>query len=398
MKFRTNIFIFLLFSFIITFTTPDLYCQRKEELKERIDNKRNEIENANKILKETEENRQSTLHQLTILKKRVTLRNELLEQLDQQVSNIEGRIANHQRQIGQFQDKIERLKKSYEKIIYNAYLNNKGFNKLMFILSAESFNQAYKRFKYLNQLAKYRRDQARQIKIQKEKLELKIQELRHLRSQKEDIRAEKLDEKQKLKHEENQVKQQVQSLKRKESQIRQDIQQKQQTVAQLEKEIEKIIEEERKRTKHWEDLSDKQKEITDAFANNKGKLEWPINDGVITSDFGENSHPVLKGIKTFNNGIDISATKNSKVQCIFDGVARKVISIPGANLTVIVRHGNYLTVYSNLVNVNVQPGDEISKGEIIGEVYQDKSTSENILHLELYRESERLNPKEWLNY
>ncbi len=397
MSFKLKIYFFSFIIFIGIFSSPYLYSQSKEELKEKIENRRNEIESANKILEETQESRQSTLHQLTILKKRVSLRNELLEQLDQQVSNIDQRIDDHQKQIETLQDKIERLKKSYEKIIYNAYLNNKGFNKLMFILSAESFNQAYKRFKYLNQLAKYRKDQARQIKIQKEKLELKIQELKHLRSEKENIRAQKVEEKQKLKQEEIQVKRQVYSLRKKESQIREEIQQKRQTVAQLEKEIEKIIEEERKRTKRWENLSAKHKEITNAFASSKGKLDWPIDDGIVTSEFGENSHPVLKGIKTFNNGIDISTTNNSKVRCIFPGVARKVVSIPGANLTVIVRHGNYLTVYSNLVDVNVRPGDEIAKGEIIGEVYRDRESNENILHLELYRENERLNPQEWLN-
>ena len=397
MSFQSKIYIFFLIFMSVILSSQILYSQSKEELKEKIESKRNEIESANKILEETKESRQSTLHQLTILKKRVSLRNELLEQLDQQVSNIEERIEDHQKQIDYLQDKIERLKKSYERIIYNAYLNNKGFNNLMFILSAESFNQAYKRFKYLNQLAKYRKDQARQIQIQKEKLELKIQELKRLRSEKEDIRSQKVNEKQKLKQEEIQVKRQIHSLQRKESHIREEIEQKRKTVAQLEKEIEKIIEEERKRTKRWENLSAKHKEITNAFASSKGKLDWPINDGVITSEFGENSHPLLKGIKTYNNGIDISTTNNSKVRCIFEGITRKVVSIPGANLTVIVRHGNYLTVYSNLVDVNVRPGEQVAKGEIIGEVYRDKSSNENILHLELYRENERLNPEEWLN-
>jgi len=397
MSFHSKIFIFSLLFLSVVASSQPLYSQSKEELKEKIESKRNEIKNANKILDETQESKQSTLHQLTILKKRVSLRNELLEQLDKQVSNIEERIEEHQNQINKLQDKIERLKKSYERIIYNAYLNNKGFNKLMFILSAESFNQAYKRFKYLNQLAKYRKDQAQQIQIQKEKLELKIQELKHLRSEKEEIRAQKIDEKQKLKQEEVQVKQQIHSLRRKESQIREEIQQNRKTVAQLEKEIEKIIEEERKRTKRWENLSAKHKELTNAFASKKGKFDWPIKDGVITSEFGENAHPLLQGIKTFNNGIDISTTNNSKVRCLFDGIARKVVSIPGANLTVIVRHGNYLTVYSNLVDVNVRPGQQVAKGEIIGEVYRDKSSNENILHLELYRENERLDPEEWLN-
>ena len=125
-------------------------------------------------------------------------------------------------------------------------------------------------------------------------------------------------------------------------------------------------------------------------------MPWPITNGIITRKFGENNHPVLKGIKINNNGVDISATQNAQVKCIFEGIARKVVSIPGANLTVIVRHGNYLTVYSNLVDVNVQPGQRIARGETIGMVYNDQSKNENVLHLEIYHENQKLNPEEWL--
>lgn len=392
---KTSILILLICCLV--FVQSDLFAQSKKKLKDQIQDKQEEIENANNLLEETKEHRQSSLYRLSILQKRVSLRNELINQLNRQVSSLESKISNHKRQINQLEKEIGKLKENYEKIIYHAYLNNKGFDKLMFILSAKSFNQAYKRFKYLNQLAKYRRNQAQQIKIQKEKLELKLQELRNLRSQKEDILAQKLSEKQKLKQEQLQVNRQVRSLKEKESELREQIEEKRRIIAQLEEEIQKIIEEEKKRTKLWKNLSENQKKITKAFASDKGKHLWPISNGIITRDFGKNEHPVLKGIETYNNGIDISASKNSKVKCIFDGIARKVVSIPGANLTVIVRHGNYLTVYSNLVNVNVRPGEKIAKGEVIGEVYKNTSTEENVLHLEIYRENERLNPKEWLN-
>jgi septal ring factor EnvC (AmiA/AmiB activator) len=397
MKGLIKIHALILFFCFFAFINNDLVAQSKKKLKEKIQHKQKEIENANNLLEETKEHKESSLYRLNILQKRVTLRNELISQLNQQVNNLETKITNHKKQINQLENKVKKLKKNYEKIIYHAYLNNKGFDKLMFILSAESFNQAYKRFKYLNQLAKYRRNQAQQIKIQKEKLELKLQELRNLRSQKEDILSQKVQEKQKLKHEQLQVNRHIRSLKEKESELRQQIEEKRRIVAQLEKEVQQIIEEEKKRTKLWKDLSENQKKITKAFASSKGNHLWPISNGVITREFGKNQHPVLKGIETFNNGVDISATKNSKVKCIFEGIARKVVSIPGANLTVIVRHGNYLTVYSNLVNVNVRPGEKIAKGEVIGEVYRSESTEENVLHLEIYRENKRLNPEEWLN-
>jgi septal ring factor EnvC (AmiA/AmiB activator) len=397
MRFNVKLHTIVLLICFISFGPADIFAQSKKKLKERIQHKQSEIENANNLLEETKESKQSSLYRLSILQKRVSLRNELINQLNQQVHNLDSKIEDHKRQINQLEKNIKKLKKNYEKIIYHAYLNNKGFDKLMFILSAQSFNQAYKRFKYLNQLAKYRRNQAQQIRIQKEKQELKLQELRNLRSRKEDILAQKVGEKQKLKREQIQVNRQVSSLKEKESEIRQQIEEKRRIIAQLEKEIQKIIEEERKRTELWKNLSENQRKITKAFASNKGKHLWPISNGIITRDFGKNEHPVLKGIETYNNGIDISASKNSKVKCIFEGIARKVVSIPGANLTVIVRHGNYLSVYSNLVNVNVRPGEKISRGEVIGEVYQNQSTKENVLHLEIYRENERLNPEEWLN-
>jgi septal ring factor EnvC (AmiA/AmiB activator) len=266
----------------------------------------------------------------------------------------------------------------------------------MFLLSAESFNQAYKRYKYLNQYAEYRRDQAEKIRAKAAKLRYKIKEFKNLKEEKEKILAQKKSEKFKLKYETRQVRDQVQGLKQKERQIRQDIARKKKIIDHLEKEIQQIIEEERNKTDVWENLSADMQKISTAFEKNKGELPWPITDGIITRKFGENTHPVLKGIKINNNGVDISATENSKVRCIFEGIARKVVSIPGANLTVIVRHGNYLTVYSNLIDVDVEPGDRIARGQIIGRVFGDRSNHENVLHLEIYHENKKLNPEDWL--
>jgi septal ring factor EnvC (AmiA/AmiB activator) len=370
--------------------------QSKSQLREKIQRNEKEIKVANDILEETRASKKSTLNELYVLQKRIDLRNDLIDNLNDQISNLDQQIGINQDAVAGLEDDLERLKQQYADIIRAAYRHHKGFNRLMFILSSESFNQAYKRYKYLNQYAQYRRNRARTIEAKAEKLKYKIQELKNLRNQKEEILSQKKSEKFKLKYETRQVRDQIQNLKQKEEQLRQDIAQKKKIIAQLEDEIQQIIEEERKKTNRWKNLSAEQQQLSASFEKSKGSLPWPITDGIITREFGENSHPVLKGIKMNNNGVDISTTQNTKVKAIFDGVARKVVSIPGANLTVIVRHGNYLTVYSNLVDVDVQPGQRIARGEVIGQVFTDESSQENVLHLEIYHENNRLNPEEWL--
>ena len=383
--------------FLMLISVFSAYGQSKKELKDQISRKKQEINNASSILEETRANKKSSINELYILQKRVQLRNELITHLNIQIHNLDENIRSHTNEIESLKVQLQQMKNNYEKIIYHAYINNKGFSKIMFLLASESFNQAYKRFKYLNQYAKYRKNQAQQIQLQKEKLELKLQELKNLKNQKEDILASKVQEKGRLKDEQYQVDRKIESFKKKEKQLRRNIKEKRRIIAQLENEIQQIIEEERKRTKLWKNLSEYQKQLSQEFEQSKGQLNWPISQGIITRKFGENAHPVLKGVKTYNNGIDISASRNSKVKCLYDGIARKVVAIPGANLTVIIRHGNYLTVYSNLVDVSVKPGDRISKGQVIGEVYNDTDNNENILHLEIYRENQKLNPEVWLD-
>ncbi|MCF8335205.1 MAG: peptidoglycan DD-metalloendopeptidase family protein [Bacteroidales bacterium] len=372
------------------------FGQSKEELRERIEKKEEEIATANQLLEDTRASKKSSLNELYLLQRRIELRNELIEHLNNQISDFNQRIQQNQESINQLESELKSLKDNYARIIYNAFKHQKGFGKLMFILSAESFNQAYKRIKYLNQLAEYRRNQAQQIQVKTQKLKYKIKELKNLKEEKKKALSQRSIEKNRLKKEQSRIQNRLTSLRQRERQLRREIDQNKQMVSRLEKEIQQIIDEERKSTDMWKDLSARQKEISNAFENNQGSLPWPVTDGIITRKFGENTHPVLKNIKMFNNGIDIRAAQRSEVKCIWTGVVRKVVSITGANLTVIVRHGNYLSVYSNLVEVKVKPGDVINKGDIIGEVPHDPSSGENVLHLEIYKENRKLNPEKWL--
>ena len=391
---RRNLFFILLIGFVqLPFLSPG---QSKENLRERIDRNEKEIQVANEILNETKTSKKNTINELYVLQKRIELRNDLIRNLNNQIENIDHQIEVNRDAVRKLQGDLERLKQQYARIIYSAYKHHKGFSKLMFLLSSESFHQAYKRYKYLNQFAKYRRNQAEKIQAKTEKLKYRIKEFENLRGNKQEVLAQKTSEKYKLKYETRNVRGKIQDLKAKEEQIRKDIAQKKTVIAQLQEEIQKIIEEERRKTKAWKNLTAEHRELSASFEKNKGALPWPISNGIITREFGQNTHPVLKGIKINNNGVDISATENSRVRCLFNGVARKVVSIPGANLTVIIRHGNYLTVYSNLVDVNVEPGQRIATGEVIGQVYNDQTRNENVLHLEIYHENQKLNPEEWL--
>jgi murein DD-endopeptidase MepM/ murein hydrolase activator NlpD len=136
--------------------------------------------------------------------------------------------------------------------------------------------------------------------------------------------------------------------------------------------------------------------ISDGFAGNKGKLPWPTTTGVIVNEFGEHSHPVLKGIKIKNNGIDISTKLNEKVKTIFEGEVRKIVSIPGQNIAVLIRHGDFVTVYSNLIKVQVKVGDRVQAQQVIGEVYNDEKTQSGIYKLQIWQENTLLNPTEWI--
>ena len=387
----------LYIAFVLCIVLPHKVSGQKEaELRGKIQKKEDEIAIANNLLKETRASKKSSLNELYLLQRRIALRNDLIEHLNDQVAEFDRQIEKNNENIIQLENQLQRLKDNYAQIIYAAFKHKKSMGKLMFILSAENFNKAYKRIKYLNQLATYRREQAKKIRMKTEKLEFKVHQLESLKDEKQAILNLKQSEKQKLRKERLRVREQVGQLKQREHQLREDIDKKQKVVAQLEKEVEALIKAESEKTDLWKNLSPQQRAISASFEENKGALPWPVADGIITQKFGENSHPVLKNIKLFNNGVDISTSRNSQVRCIWEGEARKVVSIPGANLTVIVRHGNYLSVYSNLVDVDVKPGDYLKKGEIIGQVYNDQTNNEQVLHLEIYRENRKLNPEQWL--
>jgi septal ring factor EnvC (AmiA/AmiB activator) len=280
---------------------------------------------------------------------------------------------------------------------------------LIFIFSAEDFNQAYRRIKYFQQYSAYRRTQAELITATQDELSRKELELEEQRAEQQNLLGSEESEKTQLEKEKLDIDQTINDLGQQERQLKNDLRAKEKAVADLEKAISDIIAEEirlaeeRARaeaasttTSSGFALTPEEKLLSEDFANNKGKLPWPIARGVVSSTFGEHQHPVLKRVKVNNNGIDILTSDGEYARAVFNGEVTRVIAVPNYNNVVIIRHGEYLSVYSNLDEVLVNKGDKVSTKQNIGKVYTNRTENKTELHFEIWQAKELKNPAHWL--
>jgi murein hydrolase activator len=385
-----------------------IFGQSKADLqKQRADAEKN-IAFTNELLKAAERGKQDTYNQLILLNSRIEQRKLVINSISDEIRYLDRQIEIHHEVIIGLESDLAKLKADYARIIYHMAKHQSPYQKIMFVLASENFNTAYKRFKYMQQYTLYRRQQAKNIEEAKLKLSEAIVQLELLRSSKEKLLAEQRGETHKLEREKQDQNSTYQNLTKQEKELRKRLKEQQQLAEKLKKEIERIIAEEvrlaaeraKKSNKTVQgvfSLTPEEKLIADIFEKNKAKLPWPTDRGVITSSFGEHPHPVIKGVTIRNDGVDINTYSGAQVRSIYDGVVSRVFVIPGANKTVIIRHGNYLTVYSNLQDVFVKQGDKVSIKQPIGIVYTDpKDNTKSVIQFQIWRENEKLNPQFWL--
>jgi septal ring factor EnvC (AmiA/AmiB activator) len=374
--------------------------QSKNELQERKEKTEKEIEYTNKLLEQTRLNRRNTIQRVRILEKRIQLRNQIILDINEETKMIEREIEDKQDLIHGMQKDLETLREQYAQAIVNAYWNQQRRNWMMFVLSSESFNQAYRRMKYLQQFSKHRRQQAEMIRMMQDNIRGEVMALEKIRLDKERLMADKIKENQELENEKGRKNQMVSNLSRRERELRNEIERKRNIADELEKEIAKIIAEEAKKSRSrnmYDQLTPQEKLISDNFQGNKGKLPWPVERGVITGEYGVHPHPVLKQVTIDNDGIDISTVKGAEARAMFDGEVTKIVSILGANYTVIIRHGNFLSVYQNIVNLRVKQGDKVTTQQVLGIVYTDEQTNSTVLHVQIWKETKSQDPGEWIS-
>ncbi|KAB2859187.1 MAG: peptidoglycan DD-metalloendopeptidase family protein [Flavobacteriales bacterium] len=406
------VFVFLM---LFSITSSTSFAQNKKDLENKKKELQKEISLTNKLLNETKKNKETTLDELVKLKSKITARQELISTIHQGIKLVNKQISETQQNITSLQNELEKLKQEYAKMIYYAYKNRSNFDKVMFIFSSSSFNQAYKRLKYIQQYTEYRKKQADAIIKTQQELKEKIAQLEIDKQEKSALLSLEEQEKQKLAIEKAEQETTVQKLQTKEQELKSDLRKKEEAARKLQKAIEKIIEEEIRKAREAAaaaakasnkdpkststtsfPMTPEAQKLSNSFASNKGSLPWPVMEGVITDRFGQHPHPVLTGIVVNNNGIDISTTKGAIARAIFDGEVSSVAIIPGGGKVVMIRHGEYLSVYSYLSDVYVKKGDKITTKQHLGTLVSEPDKAKTTVHLEIWKGMTKLNPEYWI--
>ncbi len=399
----------LLLFLLLSFFAPQLNAQdKKSQLQARKAKIEEEISYTNKLLSETKKTKQASLNELLLLNKKISKRQELINAISNEVKAIDAKIKHTNDTIAELRDNIKRLKEEYAKMIYYSQKNRSSYSRLMFVFSAESFNQAYQRLKYFQQYSSYRKNQVRVITETQEVLTGKLELLKKQKAEKLSLKALEEDEKQKLSKEKNEQDQTVRKLSQKERELLKKIRENEKAAKKLQKAIEDIIAEELRKarevarktgTKPTPDnafgLTPTEMKLSTSFAGNKGNLPWPTERGVISATFGEHPHPVLKGIKTKNNGVDITTSGGSVARSVFEGEVTSTMTLPNYNNVIIIRHGEFLTVYSNLGQLFVKKGDKVTTKQKLGVIETDE-TGRTKLHFELWKGKVLQNPEAWI--
>lgn len=378
--------------------------QDKAELQKERDRISNEISLTNKLLKETRSTRNKEEAELSLINKKIHLREDLISSLRGEVSMYNRKIKANKADIEKLEGEIEIQKANYAKAIKLAQRTNRNEDKLMYIFASQDFFQAVRRVRSLQQYAKYRQDQVIQIKKSQEDLNTLNQSLLDVIEEKDVILGSEQKAKADLSDDFKDQQKAVSGLKQEEKSLTKKLKDQEKKRNKLNKEIQRIIEAEIRASKKGNDgvfaLTPEAAALSANFESNKGKLPWPVERGVITSRFGNNPHPVLGGITVPNNGINIATNSKAIVRTIFEGTVSAVFSIPGAGQNVIINHGGYRTVYSNLQEVLVTKNQKVDSKQSIGSVLTDEATGKTEAHLEIWKVDQsgtsKQNPAVWI--
>lgn len=381
---------------IMIFLTGTLRAQTRRDLEEQRKKALEDISYVDGMLKNTEKQKRESLQALRIIGNKVNLRESVITGMNEEIGLLQERIEINQMALEMMESDIDILKKDYAKSVLNSYKSKKVNPDIVYILSANDFNQGYKRLKYLQQITKYRRNESEVIKELKQQIEGTKERLEDDLERISELQKREIQQKDLLKNEQSRKQKMVKSLSNKEKQLKKELDEKKRIAKRIEEEIERIIEEERKKAAKSE-MTPEERLVGENFIENKGRLPWPVERGIITAHFGVHQHPVLKYVTEENKGIEITSNGNINARSVFKGEVSAISAISGANITVIIRHGNFLTVYSNLVNVRVQRGEKVETKQVIGQVFADPRADNNcILKFMIFEQTKALNPEEWM--
>ncbi|HCC52740.1 MAG TPA: peptidase M24 [Porphyromonadaceae bacterium] len=378
-----------------------------------------DIELTSKLLNETSANAKNSLNRLNLLSQQLLSRKKIVMLLGQEIEAIDTKIKTMSDDIDILDKDLAKTKDNYAKSMKNQQQEYRTTQyKMLLILSAENLSQSYRRMRYLREYADWQKEETGRIVKKQDEIVRRKAELEESRQEKQKLLAQREQENKKLEDEEKLQQKEVRDLSRKQKDLQKQLQEKKKQANALNEQIENLIVEDIKASKKNAPpstsdtvskspaskpatgyvMTESEVHLSNDFAGNKGKLPFPLTGKyAIVSSFGRHQHQKLSNVKTDNNGIDIQTTAGSEARAIFKGVVTRVFMMPGYNHNVIVRHGDYLTVYSNLSQIYVKAGDVVATRQVIGKIFTDtEKGNETILHFQIWKERTKLNPAAWI--
>lgn len=399
---RFSVLFFLLFISLQTMFSQDDIATVRRQYQEALER----IEATDKALSANEKSVKNQLYRYNVINDQVKESQRYLNRLNAEYNKTRKAIGKLNEEIKALNAELKKRQDQYAKMVRQLYIRLSDNDKLMFIFAAEDLNQSWRRMRYLNDYAKYQRKQAELIKEKQAEIEAAKVELEAKRKEQADLVAEQSAEQKRLQKERSKQNSIVQNLKKKRSSLQAELRRDKQRAERLNSKIEEIIAAENKKssasgssgTASAYAMNVDEKKLATEFGNNKGKLPFPVSEpGTIIVHFGEQKHKDMKYVQTNSSGIDIQTKSGASARAIFKGTVSRVFSVQGTNFSIIVRHGNYLSVYSNLEKVSVKAGQTVKIGDKLGTIYSDPEQNNlTIMHFQIWKDLQKLDPELWL--
>ena len=401
MKFLSKIYIFLFMLSVIQLNAQDYQARQKKLEAQKISLKK-EISQINSLIAESKKISKNLADDIEDLQLKISVRDKLININNSQLNNLTNIINNQNDRIDDLEVNLTNLKNEYEKLIYNSYKKRSTQMKLMFLFASENINQAFKRFQYFKQYSKYRKKQADRIVQVQQEIEDNVDSLLISKTQKEKLIEENRDVKQSLTIEKQQQDNLFKGLLKNQKDYAAQIDKKEKQTKLIDNEIQKLIrlaiaESNKNNNSINFALTPEGRLISTNFQANRGRLPWPVKEGVIVRRFGTQPHPVVRTTTINSNGISIATSPNAIAYSVFDGEVLSVYGFSGGNPGVLIRHGKYISNYQNLSSIFVKKGDKINANDEIGVVFTNESNGKTVLKFNIFNELKPENPTIWLD-
>ena len=370
----------------------DCNAQSVSELEQQVSRLQNEIQTSQNLLNQTSKNKETTVQEVELLQAQIKKRDELIAAYNKQLDALNKSTKAYNNDIKRLQNELQKSRQEYADLLVLSYRNRNNINNLLFIFSSEDFNQAIRRVRYIQQFKDLLKHKMEDIDKTKDDIRKRIEKNDADKKRIEDLKADQKKERDKLNEDKKALDKKIKDLKKKEKDIKNEIARKKKETDDLQAQIKKIIDDEVARSRVDATVDTR---LSETFEANKGKLPWPVKNGVVIKKYGNNPHPTQPKVVVKNNGIDISTEQGAEALCVFDGQVTTVFNTGSTNV-VMVRHGLYFTLYANLDKVYVKAGDKVKTGQKLGVIHTGANDNVTTLHFEVWNDKNNTNPETWL--